>query len=133
MIEKSLHCTPEVDEEPSRTGLKDKRRSRRVPVNLPVKVRGINAQGVNFEEITHSIDVSSGGVLFLLKQPLSKGMSLQLSLPLPQTLRKGVSSQPVYHTAAIVIRIEPGEVPSVFRIAVKFQNAQAKKYHMEIR
>ena len=133
MIEKSLHCTPEVDEEPCHTPLKEKRRSHRVPVNLPVKVRGINTQGVKFEEITHSIDVSSGGVLFLLKQPLSKGMGLELSLPLPQTMRTGGPSQPVYHTAAIVIRIQPGEVPSVFRIAVKFQNAQVKKYHMEIR
>ena len=132
MIEESLQCTLELDEEPCLTELKEKRRSRRVPVNLPVKVRGINAQEVNFEEITHSINVSSSGVLFLLKQPLSKGMSLQLSLPLPQTMRKGGSSHPVYHTAAI-IRIEPGEVPSVFRIAVKFQNAQAKKYHTEIR
>ena len=133
MIDKLLDCTPEVDEDPCLTVLKEKRRSHRVPVNLPVKVRGINSQGVKFEEITHSIDVSSGGVLFSLKQPLSKGMGLQLSLPLPQTMRKGGPSQPVYHTAAIVIRVQQGEVPSVFRIAVKFQNAQAKKYHMEIR
>jgi PilZ domain len=130
MIVESVPGT-EMDEDRCLTGLKDKRRSRRVLVNLPMKVRGINAQGVKFEEMTQSIDVSSGGTLFLLKQPLSKGMDLELSLPMPRGMRKAGSSHSVYHTAARVIRINQGEVAGVFRIAVRFHNAQVKKYHLE--
>lgn len=122
----------ETDEDRSLTGPKDKRRSRRVLVNLPVKVRGINAQGVKFEEMTHSIDVSSGGALILLKQPLSKGMGLELSLPMPPGVGKAGSSHSVYHTAAQVIRIDPSEMAGVFRIAVRFHNAHVKKYHLEV-
>jgi len=122
----------EMAEDRSRTGSKDKRRSRRVAVNLPVRVRGINMQGVQFEEMTHSIDVSSGGALILLKQPLSKGMDLELSLPMPPGARKAGSSRSVYHTAAKVIRIHPAETTGDFRIAVRFHNAHAKKYHLEV-
>ncbi len=122
----------EMEPDQSLTGLKDKRRSRRVLVNLPVKVRGMNARGVKFEEMTHSIDLSSGGALILLKQPLSKGMGLELSLPMPPGVRKAGSSHSVYHTAAKVIRIDPGDMAGVFRIAVRFHNAQVKKYHLEV-
>ena len=131
MIEDASSGT-EMDEDRSLTGLKDKRRSRRVLVNLPVKVRGTNAQGVKFEEMAHSIDVSSGGALILLKQPLSKGMGLELSLPMPPGVGKAGSSHSVYHTAAQVIRIDPGDMAGVFRIAVRFHNAHAKKYHLEV-
>jgi hypothetical protein len=55
---------------------KDKRRTRRVSVSPPLRVRGVNAHGVKFEEVTRSPDVSSDGALFILKQPLSKGMRL---------------------------------------------------------
>lgn len=123
----------EMEKDQSLTGLKDKRRSRRVLVNLPVKVCGINAQGVEFEEMTHSIDVSSGGALLLLKQSLSKGMGLELSLPMRPGVRKAGSSHCVYHTAAKVVRIDPGELAGVFRIAVRFHNAHVKKYHLEVR
>jgi len=131
MTDNSLPST-EMDEVQGLTGLKDKRRSRRVLVNLPVKVRGTNAQGVQFEEMTHSIDLSLGGALLLLKQPLSKGMGLELSLPMPPGVRKAGSSQSVYHTAAKVIRIDPGEMAGDFRVAVRFHNAHAKKYHLEV-
>jgi len=131
MIDNSLPDT-EMDEDRSLTGLKNKRRSRRVLVNLPVKVRGINTQGVKFEEMTHSIDVSLGGALILLKQSLTKGMGLELSLPMPPGVRKAGSSHSVYHTAAKVIRIDPGEMAGVFRIAVRFHDAHAKKYHLEV-
>ena len=122
----------EMDEDRCLTELKDKRRSRRVLVNLPVKVRGTDTQGVKFEEMTHSIDVSSAGALFPLSQPLRKGMGLELSLPMPPGVRKGGSSHSVYHTAAKVIRIDPGEMAGVFRIAVRFHNAHVKKYHLEV-
>jgi hypothetical protein len=130
MIAESLAGT-ETDEDRCLTELKERRRSRRVLVNLPVKVCGINAQGVRFEEMTHSIDVSSGGCLILLKQLLPKGMKLELSLPMPRCMRTGGSSHSAYHTAAKVIRIDPGETAGVFKIAVKFHNAHLKKYHLE--
>ena len=109
----------------------EKRRSRRVQVNLPVKVRGINTQGERFEEMTHSVDVSSGGALILLKQAVGKGVGLELSLPTPPGMRKAGCSHSVYHTMAKVIRITPGEMNGLSRIAVRFCNSPIKKYYRE--
>ena len=109
----------------------EKRRSRRVQVNLPVKVRGINTQGEKFEEMTHSVDVSSGGALILLKQAVGKGMGVELSLPTPPGMRKAGCSHSVYHTIAKVIRIVPGEMNGLSRIAVGFCNSPIKKYYRE--
>ena len=117
MIEDSF-SGGEMAEDQSLTGFQDKRRSRRVRVNFAVKVRGTNVQGVKFEEMAHSIDVSSGGALILLEQPLSQGMSLELSLPMPPGVRKAGSSLSVCHTAAKVIRIGPDEGTGEVRIAV---------------
>jgi PilZ domain len=110
---------------------KDKRRTRRVSVSPPLRVRGVNDQGAKFEEVTRSPDVSSDGALFTLKQPLSKGMRLDLSLPLPRSLQKIGVSEPVYETLGVVVRVGPGNESGTFQVAARFRNASAKQYHAE--
>lgn len=111
---------------------KDKRKSPRVQVSLPVRVRGIDAQGLKFEEVTHSIDLSRDGVLFLLKQAVSRGMRLDLSLPLPRGMQKTGASHSVYRTIGIVVRVKPTGTSGSFEIAVRFSNGSAKQYHLEV-
>src|SRR4030095_11219752 len=60
----------------------DKRKLRRVRIALPIRVRGVTADGIQFEEISRSVDVSPNGALFLLKREMKKGLRLHLSLPL---------------------------------------------------
>lgn len=44
------------------SGLKtDRRRQERLPAVLPVRVRGTDAAGVSFEELAHTLDVTSSG------------------------------------------------------------------------
>jgi hypothetical protein len=47
-------------------------------------------------------------------------------------MRKAGCSHSVYHTIAKVIRIMPGEMNGLSRIAVRFCNAPIKKYYREI-
>jgi hypothetical protein len=89
----------------------DKRRLSRIRIALPIRVRGSNSQGIQFEEMARSIDVNGDGALFLLKQDLKKGMRLRLSLPLPRSMQKTAASKPVYETDATVVRIETSENP----------------------
>src|SRR5881296_1314611 len=49
-------------------GCAERRRRKRVGMNVPTKVKGSNVQGNPFEEQTESLDVSSKGVAFFLKQ-----------------------------------------------------------------
>lgn len=108
----------------------DKRRLRRIQISLPVRVRGTNSKGIQFEEMTRSVDVNAKGALFLLNQDLKKGMLLRLSLPLPRSMQKTVASKPVYETDAIVVRVEPG-ASGTHKIAVRFRSASSKAYYQE--
>ena len=110
----------------------DKRKLHRVRIALPIRVRGMMADGSPFEEITRSIDVSPNGALFLLKRDLKKGMRLHLSLPLPRSMQNAAASKPVFETDAIVVRIEPGEDSGAFRVAVRFRDAASRHYHSEL-
>ena len=108
----------------------DKRRLRRIQISLPIRVRGTNLDGIQFEEMSRSVDVNANGALFLLNQDLKKGMRLRLSLPLPRSMQKTVASKPVYETDAIVMRVEPG-TSGTHMIAVRFRSASSKAYYQE--
>jgi len=108
----------------------DKRRLRRIQISLPVRVRGTNSDGIQFEEMSRSVDVNANGALFLLNQNLKRGMRLRLSLPLPRSMQKTAASKPVYETEAVVVRIQ--QQPSgAHQIAVRFRNASRKAYYRE--
>jgi PilZ domain len=109
----------------------DKRRQKRVEVNIPIRVKWADPQGNRFEEVTRSINVSADGAMFLLKQQLRMGMVLELSLPLPKQMQKGSSPKAVYEAMGLVTRVEHTPDRSGFRIAVRFRAASAKQYRTE--
>jgi hypothetical protein len=104
---------------------------RRIRISLPVRVRGINSDGIQFEEITRSVDVNANGALFSLKQELKKGTRLTLSLPLPRSMQKTVASKLVYQTQAVVVRIQAVSSSGERRVAVRFRNESSKAYFQE--
>ena len=108
----------------------DKRRLRRIQISLPIRVRGSNSEGIQFEEMSRSVDVNADGALFLLSQDLKKGMRLRLSLPLPRSMQKTVASKPVYETEAVVVRIR-ADASGANQIAVRFRHASTKAYYRE--
>ena len=109
----------------------DKRRLRRIRISLPVRVRGTNSDGIQFEEVTRSVDVNANGALFSLKQELKKGTRLTLSLPLPRSMQKTVASKPVYQTQAVVVRIQAVSSSGERRVAVRFRSESSKAYFQE--
>lgn len=98
---------------------------------MPVRVKGLDASGKRFDEITKLLDVSSDGVCFLLKTPIRKGTLMDLSFPMPRQMQRSVAPKPVYETIGKVIRIEDSDQPPRCRVAVRFQAVQTKKYHSE--
>jgi hypothetical protein len=109
----------------------DKRRQKRVDVNIPIRVKWADAQGNRHEEVTRSINVSADGAIFLLKQQLKMGTVLELSLPLPKQMQKGVSPKPVYEAMGLVTRVEHTPDGVGFKIAVRFRAASTKQYRAE--
>lgn len=55
-----------------------KRRSQRVLMQVPVRLRGLDAQGATFDEETETLAINAHGALVLLQARLTSGSSLIL-------------------------------------------------------
>lgn|SRR5215831_9066153 len=55
-----------------------KRRSQRVLMQVPVRLRGINAEGASFNEEAETLAISAHGALVLLETRLTSGSTVQL-------------------------------------------------------
>jgi PilZ domain len=61
----------QVSNTPIHTGAR--RRSQRVLMQVPVRIRGKNGQGVDFEEFTETLAINAHGALVLLNARLTSG------------------------------------------------------------
>jgi|SRR6185312_4275793 len=59
----------------------ERRRERRVPVHLPMLVRGNDTHGEWFEERTTSQDICRGGTAFATQYALEMGARVEISIP----------------------------------------------------
>ena len=55
-----------------------RRRSQRVLMQVPVKLRGLDAQGGTFEEETETLAINAHGALVLIQARLTSGSKIQL-------------------------------------------------------
>jgi hypothetical protein len=86
--------------EPARRA--DNRREDRLPVSLPVRVLGYDADGTSWQELTETDDLAAGGCSFRVKRPVFRGQVLRLALPMPKRLRRFDSEEPAYRVYGIV-------------------------------
>ena len=96
----------------------DRRQHRRMPIKVPVRVRGREADGTTWEEVTSCVDVSVGGVGVLMSHPVSTGRVLHLSVPLPVPFRQYDLTEASYQVYALVRDTRPSA--SVSRVGVVF-------------
>ena len=66
----------QVSNTPIYTGAR--RRSQRVLVQVPVRIRGKNGQGVDFEEFTETLAINAHGALVLLTARLTSGAVIHM-------------------------------------------------------
>ena len=85
----------------------ERRRQRRVPLKLPVRVRGRDADGAGWEEMSTCADASIGGVALLVAHPVRPGQVLHLSVPLPQRFRQHDINDSSYRTYGLVRHARP--------------------------
>jgi len=82
----------------------ERRRTRRVPLRLVVRIKGRDPDGTEWVEMTNCEDASAGGVALFLKRPVRVGQVLQLALPLPSRFRQYDITEPSYKVYALVRR-----------------------------
>lgn len=97
----------------------ERRKQRRVPLKLPVRVQGRESDGTTWEEMATCEDASPGGVGLRLRRPVVLGQVLHLSLPLPQRFRQYDLTDPSYRVYTLVRNARPAPGGGV-RIGVVF-------------
>ncbi len=80
----------------------DRRKHRRVTMQLPVRVRGRYPDGTVFDELAACEDACGGGVSIHLRRPVRQGQMLHLSLPLPPRFRQYDLTDQSYRVYALV-------------------------------
>jgi hypothetical protein len=95
-------------------------REKRVGLQLPVDVSGLDVAGAPFSESTRSVNVSGGGFCFETSKKLDVGSRVTVHIHLPPRLRKHFGSRPVYRARAVVCRVERFEGQPVARIGARF-------------
>jgi PilZ domain-containing protein len=80
----------------------DRRKRRRVPLQLPVRVRGRYPDGSVFDEVAACEDAGSGGVSIHLRKPVRQGQMLHLCLPLPPRFRQYDLTDQTYRVYGLV-------------------------------
>ena len=85
----------------------ERRRERRVPVNLPMLVRGIDRSGLSFEEQTSSVNLCRGGVAFATRYVLELGSQLEIRIPLSPTPATE-EEETEFSTQGRIVHMKPG-------------------------
>ena len=83
-------------------------------------MNGEDAGGAAFEERTHSVNVSGGGLCFETRHALAVGARLSLRIELPPTLRHHFGGHEVYEARAVVCRVEPFDAAGTCRVGARF-------------
>lgn len=78
-----------------KTAGSDKRRYQRIPLAIPVFIRGRDSEGREFLEFATALNISAGGALVAMRRQLPKCSQLSLEIPvapvpivMPRTVRR---------------------------------------------
>jgi hypothetical protein len=92
----------------------ERRKNPRLGLAIPMRVQGFLADGTTWEEMTTSLDVSSGGACFPLTHDAELGQVFLLSLALPKRLRQYDLMDASYRVYSLVRGVRRrGEQPRV--------------------
>jgi hypothetical protein len=92
----------------------ERRKNPRLGLAIPVRIQGFVADGTTWEEMTTTLDVSSGGACFALTRDAELGQVLLMALALPKRLRQFDLTDASYRVYTLVRSVRRrGEKPRV--------------------
>lgn len=95
----------------------ERRRERRVPVRLPIVVRGTDLTGMSFEERTSSENLCRGGAAFTTRYPLNLGSLLEIKIPVLPT---AASQDTEFSTRGRIVHLKQGSDEKESIVGVEF-------------
>jgi len=104
-----------------------KRIRERLPLSLPVRVRGRETPSFEWSEVTRLSNVTPFGAGFTLRHPTEKGRLLHMTIPMPRQLRVFDHVEDQYRIWAVVRYIKTSivEKRTVFDVGVAFIGKRA--------
>ena len=88
---------------------KERRRSERVPLAIPIFARGLDDQGKEFLEFTTTLNISSGGALVAMRRALEPGRSITLEIPAAPLPRLSDRPKLIRTLHAHILRVTPSD------------------------
>ena len=95
----------------------ERRRERRVPVHLPIVVRGTDRSGVLFEEHTSSENLCRGGAAFATRYAVELGSRLEINIPVLPT---AASEDTEFSTQGRIVHLKQGRDERELIVGVEF-------------
>ena len=109
----------------SQKSASERRRWERLPLAIPVFIRGLDPHGKQFIEFATALDISVGGALLAIQRHLPKGTKIMLELPsTPGPLTK-VPRNAKQTVSAKLVRVTNGDQCQLF--GLKFQRPLLKQ------
>lgn len=87
----------------------ERRKHQRLPLSIPVFVRGIDQEGKEFLEFATALNISAGGILLATRRNLPKSASISLEIPVAPVPEHNAQSQSNRTLKARLVRITHGE------------------------
>jgi len=105
----------------------ERRAQRRVKTAIPIRVRGVDAKGMEFEVSTETVEISRRGLSFLTDRELKTPATLTVVIPGrgPYT---GAGPIDFFSTAAVVRILKEAES---YRLSLRFIGATLNTYSAE--
>jgi hypothetical protein len=107
----------------------DKRTQRRIEAAIPIRVRGVDAHGNEFDDITTALEVSRRGLSFLTRHELAILANLTVVIPGRGPTRPGQGPSDFFAEAAVVRTVHERE--ELYRVGVRFMGATLPMYSAE--
>ena len=95
----------------------ERRRERRVPVKLPMLVRGTDRTGESFEERTSSENLCRGGAAFTTRYAVDLGMKIEIRITAMPT---AADPDPEFSTHGRIVHLKPGRTDRELIVGVEF-------------
>jgi c-di-GMP-binding flagellar brake protein YcgR len=87
----------------------ERRKYQRLPLSIPIFVRGVDENGKDFLEFATALNISAGGILLATRRSLPKSAGLSLEIPIAPLPADAFSVQSVRSLKAKLVRMTHGE------------------------
>ena len=98
----------------------DQRKWQRIPLAIPVFIRGVDEQGRDFLEFATALNISAGGALVATRRQLPRSARLSLEIPVAPMPRAVTLPKSVRRMRAKLVRVTLAETYQLW--GLKFSN-----------